>query len=85
MALVLAFSNLASMSDNYGSCPRREFYSVNLGTGDTKFLPTKFQAPTEVEAVIASKSREAAKRQLDRDYDTNYLSANEAHLFKKRL
>jgi hypothetical protein len=43
------------------------------------------EAPTEVEAVIASKSRENAKRQLDREFDTNYLSSNEAHLFRKRL
>ena len=46
---------------------------------------TSSEAPTEVEAVIASKSKEAAKRQLDREFDTNYLSAHESHLFRKRL
>ncbi|KAL5264706.1 hypothetical protein ACHWQZ_G005699 [Mnemiopsis leidyi] len=86
MALITALIKLGSMSDNYGNySPRREIYSVNLGTGDIKYIPTKDQAPTEVEAIIASKSKEGAKRQLDRDFDTNYLNSHEAHLFRKRL
>lgn len=84
-AKVSFLQRLSLLSDNYGSKYGSESYCVNLNTGDIKYFPSKKQAPTEVEVVVAQKSKGCASRQLDREFDTNFLSSQEEHLVRKRL